>query len=379
MARRAVIFAALVALGAPRASAQISEKKRELAKIQSELRRTQAELEQLRAAEDALGHDVDRLQGLDMDSRQRAQSLQETIRLAEIRRDELRARLAAAGSVGGFWSAALSAETARHAAAEAGRSDFYGTGELWAEEYRRLAIFEKARHLRGVLGFQRRIEEDEARARQKADALDRTGRRAQIERDLRRHEYEWKKSQLEKTQMRVAEATRHARELEDSAKAMTALVEMLARAAAQPPRPVPGGAVTLNVPRHSLPWPATGRVLSGFGREKDPELGTTIVRQGMTLATAASAPVAPVADGKVIFSGPFRSYGNVVIVDHGGGFFSIYGSLGQITTSKGAIARAGEPFARAGAAASGGGRLYLEIRRGTQALDPAAWLETNQY
>jgi septal ring factor EnvC (AmiA/AmiB activator) len=377
MARGAVILAALVALSAPRASAQISEKKRELAKIQSDLRRTQAELEQLRAAEDSLGHDVDRLQGLDTDSRRRSQALQDTIRQAEARRDDLRSRLAAASQVGGFWSAALAAETARHAAAEAARSDFFGTGELWTEEYRRLAILEKARHLRGLQGFQRRTEEDEARARQKADALDRTGRRARAEREARRREYEAKKAQLEKTQTRLAEATRRARDLEDTAKAMTGLIEKLGRAAASTPKPAPGVVAVLDVPRHSLPWPATGRVLTAFGREKDPELGTTIVRQGLTLATAAAAPVSPVADGKVIFSGPFRSYGNVVIVDHGRGFFTIYGSLGTILTSKDAAARAGEPIGRAGAgAAGGGGRVYFEIRRGTTALDPKAWLET---
>jgi len=375
MARGAVILAALAVLGAAPASAQISEKKRELAKIQSELRRTQQELEQLRAAEDALGHDVDRLQSLDADSRHRAQSLEDTIRQAEGRREDLRARLAAASQVGGFWSAALSAETARHAALMESRSDFYGTGELWAEEFRRLAIIEKARHVRGLQGFQKRTEEDADAARQKADSLDRTGRRALAERDKRRREYEFKKAQLERTQTRLAEATRHARELEESAKAMTSLIETLGRAA-PPPRAAPGVVATLDRAAHSLPWPAAGRVLTGFGREKDPELGTTIVRQGLTLATAAAAPVSPVADGKVIFAGAFRSYGNVVIVDHARGFFSIYGSLGEILTSKGAAARAGVPIARAGAAPGGGGRVYLEIRKGTQALDPKAWLET---
>jgi septal ring factor EnvC (AmiA/AmiB activator) len=130
------------------------------------------------------------------------------------------------------------------------------------------------------------------------------------------------------------------------------------------------------VPRHSLPWPAEGRVLTGFGREKDKDLGTWIVRQGLTLATAPSAPVTPVAPGRVIFAGPFRSYGQVIIVDHGGGFFSVYGGLGRILKGKGSDAPAGEPIATAGAAKDGsGGRVYLEIRRGTQALDPAAWLE----
>ena len=84
---------------------------------------------------------------------------------------------------------------------------------------------------------------------------------------------------------------------------------------------------------------------------------------------APGAPVKAVAAGKVIFAGPFRSYGRVIIVDHGAGFFSVYGGLGEMEKDKGDAARKGETLARAG------GRLYLELRRGADALDPLAWLE----
>lgn len=375
MARRAVILAALAAFGAAGAAAQpAAEKKRELAQIQSELRRTLQELDALRSSEDSLGRDVDRLQGLDAKSRRRVQSLQGTIRDAEKRRADLEARLAAAGRVDGFWSAALSAETARRAAAEASRSDFYGVDELWAEEYRRLAIMEKVRHLRGLQGYARRTEADEARAGRSADALAASRRRAQAERDGRRRAYEAKKAELARTQSRVAEAARRAVELAENAKALTALVARLGKAGAKLRPPAPGTAA-LARPRHSLPWPVSGRVLTGFGREKDPELGTWIVRQGLTLATAADAAVRAIADGHVIFAGAFRSYGNVVIVDHGAGFFSIYGSLGAIAASKGARLAAGTRLASAGPGPDGTGRVYLEIRRGTQALDPKTWLQ----
>ncbi len=369
MARRAVILAALAAFGAAGARAQpAADKKRELAQIQSELRRTLEELDTLRASEDSLGRDVDRLQGLDAKSRRRVQSLQGTIRDAEKRRADLEARLSAAGRVDGFWSAALAAETARRAAADASRSDFYGVDELWADEYRRLAIMGKARHLRGLQGYARRTAADEARAGRSADALAASRRRAQTEREGHRRAYEAKKAELARTQSRVAEAARRAQELAENAKALTALVARLGKSGAKLRAPAPGTAA-LALPRHSLPWPASGRVLTGFGREKDPELGTWIVRQGLTLATAADAAVRAIADGHVIFAGAFRSYGNVVIVDHGAGFFSIYGSLGAIAASKGAR------LAGAGPGPDGTGRVYLEIRRGTQALDPKTWLQ----
>jgi septal ring factor EnvC (AmiA/AmiB activator) len=336
-----------------------------------------AELDGLKSSEKALGQDVNRLETLDATSRRRVEHLQEVIRSAESRRAELKSRLEAARRVDGFWTAALSAEAARSAADLSGRSDFYGTRELWAEEYRRAAILEKARHLRGLKGFRRKTEAAEADARRKADEFAGSRRRAVAERDGRRKEYESKKAQLALTQAQVAEAARRAAELAENAKAMTALLDKLSKA--EKYRKPVGAKAVLDVPRHSLPWPAEGAVVSGFGREKDPELGTWTVRQGLTLATKSSAPVRPLAPGRVIFAGPFRSYGRVVIVDHGGGFFTVYGGLGEILKDKGAEALAGEPIARMGEAKDGsGGRLYLEIRRGTVALDPVAWLEKRE-
>lgn len=376
MARRSLrpaALAALAAFAAAPAAAQTSQKK-ELARIQAELRKTLAELDAARSSEHALGQDVTRLEGLDANSRRRVERLQDVIRRAESRRAELKSRLDAASRVDGFWTAALSAESARHAAGQAGRADFYGTSELWADEYRRAAILEKGRHLRGLKGFARKTEAAEAVARKNAADLAESRRLAQAERADRLKEYEAKKAQLALAQTQVAEATRRAKELEENAKALTALLDKLGKAARS--RKPAGVKAVLDVPRHSLPWPAEGRVLSGFGREKDKDLGTWTVRQGVTMATPAAATVTPVAPGRVIFAGPFRSYGRVVIVDHGGGFFSVYGNLGEILKDKGTDVRVDEAIARAGGAKDGsGGRVYLEIRRGTEALDPAAWLE----
>ncbi len=376
MARRglspALALAALAALAGAPASAQNRQKK-ELARIQAELRKTLDELEAARSSEHALGRDVSRLEGLDATSRKRVERLQDVIRRAESKSAELKSRLDAASRVDGFWTAALSAESARQAAYQAGRSDFYGTSELWADEYRRVAILEKGRHLRGLKGFARKTEAAEADAQKKAAELAASRRVAQAASSGLRKEYESKKAQLAVAQTQVAQAARRAKELEENAKALTALLDKLGRAAKY--RKPAGAEAALDMPRHSLPWPAEGKVLSGFGREKDKELGTWTVRQGVTLATPAAAAVTPVAPGRVIFAGPFRSYGQVVIVDHGGGFFSVYGNLGEILKEKGADVAAGETIARAGAGKDGTGRVYLEIRRGTEALDPLAWLE----
>lgn len=364
---------ALSLLAAAGAGAQGAAQRRELGRVQQELRKTLAELEALRAEEKELGGDVSRLAGQDARSRRRLEELKGRLRQAESRRAELKGRLDSARKVTGFWSAALAAEAARHAALAASRPDAWDSRGLWAEEYRRAAIIEKARHLRGLKGFRDATEQAEAETRRKAAELAASRSRADRERERRRREYEEKKAALAQTQERVAAAARRAKELEDSARALTALLERAAKSARY--RPGAGPAATLDLPRHSLPWPAAGSVARRFGRERDPELGTWRVHQGLLLDTAARAAVAAVAAGKVIFAGPFRSYGQVIILDHGAGFFSVYGGLGEMTKAKGASVRRGETLASAGAGPAGGGRVYLELRRGTEALDPLAWLE----
>lgn len=366
MALRPLILAVLLAAASAPAAAQSVEKRRELSAIQGELKKTLRELEELRGAENELGADVKGLESLDAQSRRRVEELQSDIRRAESRRRSLKSRLDAARSVSGFWTAAIAAEAARHAAAGSARSDAYGTRELWAEEFRRSAIVEKARHLRGLRGYSRKTEEAAAETGRRARDLDENRRRAESEREDRRKRYEQKKAALEETQMKVAAAARRAKELEESAKAMASLLEKLGRGEK---RRKPGPVVKLDRAAHSLPWPVAGRIARRFGRERDEQLGTWTVRQGVLFAAAAGAAVEAIAPGSVIFSGPFRSYGKVVIVDHGGGFFSVYGELAEIIKEKGAAVKARERIATAGE------RVYLEIRRGAEALDPAEWLE----
>lgn len=366
MARRVLILAGLLALGAAPAAAQLKAKRKELSRIQVELKQTLRELEELRGAEKELGADVKGLESRDAQSRKRVEALQSDIRRAEAKRADLKSRLDAAKSVAGFWSAAIASEAARHAAASAARSEAYGTRELWAEEFRRSAIVEKARHLRGLHGFRLKTEAAAAETGRRARDLDESRRRVQRERDGRRREYEEKRAALGETQVKVAAAARRAKELEESAKAMAALLDKLGKAGKYRKA---GPKADLALPKHSLPWPVEGKILRPFGRERDEQLGTWTVRQGVVFSAASGAAVGAIAPGSVIFAGPFRSYGKVVIVDHGGGFFSVYGELGEIVKEKGDAVRANEKLASAGE------QVYLEIRRGTDALNPADWLE----
>jgi septal ring factor EnvC (AmiA/AmiB activator) len=131
-----------------------------------------------------------------------------------------------------------------------------------------------------------------------------------------------------------------------------------------------------------MAWPAQGKVISKFGREDVPGLKTWIVREGIRIATEPDAPVSAALAGKVIYAGPFRTYGNVVIIDHDKGFFTIYGLLSRIDAVKGQevapsdqLGLAGEDTQAVGSGRkSSGSAVYFEIRKGDRAIDPVKWL-----
>ncbi|MBP5429644.1 MAG: peptidoglycan DD-metalloendopeptidase family protein [Elusimicrobiaceae bacterium] len=136
----------------------------------------------------------------------------------------------------------------------------------------------------------------------------------------------------------------------------------------------------INVPPHSLPWPVTGKVISQFGKEYRADLNTWIFRDGIKIAATHGSPVRASAAGSVIYAGPFRSYGNVVIIDHAKGFFTIYGFLNTIQVSVGdSVAQQGTvgTVGKDSQATSGTGQsaVYFEMRQGTTAVDPLDWLK----
>jgi len=159
-------------------------------------------------------------------------------------------------------------------------------------------------------------------------------------------------------------------------KAAQALEETLTRLGADS-RP-PGRGVTgppfLSL-RRRLDPPVEATVVRGFGREVDAEFLTQTFHSGVVFDAPLGTPVAAVAAGTVRFSGWFRGYGRLVILDHGDGYFTVSGHLdhagvevGDVVTARQAIGTVGETGSLSGP------RLYFEIRQGAQAQDPADWL-----
>ena len=123
-----------------------------------------------------------------------------------------------------------------------------------------------------------------------------------------------------------------------------------------------------------LPRPAEGTLDQGFGEHVHPKFHTKTVQSGLLISTDPGAPVQAVAEGRVVFADVYQSYGPMVILDHGGGFFSLYTHMRVFTVSKGQILKAGEPVGSAGDTPDGP-RLGFEIRHMTQPQDPNKWLK----
>jgi len=120
-----------------------------------------------------------------------------------------------------------------------------------------------------------------------------------------------------------------------------------------------------------MTMPVTGRVVSHF-------LEGNQDHQGIRLAGKPGAPVLAPFDGVVVYAGPFRSYGLVLILEHGGGYHSVLAELGLIDALLGQRVTAGEPIGALseGSAAEGAGgspEMYLELRRNGTPVDPEAW------
>jgi len=124
-----------------------------------------------------------------------------------------------------------------------------------------------------------------------------------------------------------------------------------------------------------LPWPAEGRVLTRFGMQRHPEFKTMVFRRGIEIAVREGEPVQSVADGQVAYADWYKGYGKLVIIDHGSGFYTLYGNLSQLNVAREDRVLKGQVLGLAGETGSlKGAKLYFEIRRDGEAQDPLVWL-----
>jgi len=127
--------------------------------------------------------------------------------------------------------------------------------------------------------------------------------------------------------------------------------------------------------RGRLAWPADGRVVGEYGAQVHPRFGTKTFRNGIDIDVAEGTTITTVAPGQVLYTGWFRGYGNLIIVDHGGEYFTLYAHAANITVNEGDEVKQGQVIGTVGDTGSlQGPRLYFEVRHAGRPQDPAHWL-----
>ena len=124
-----------------------------------------------------------------------------------------------------------------------------------------------------------------------------------------------------------------------------------------------------------LPWPAEGRIISKFGRQWNPKLKTTTENPGIDIKGKPGSSIRTVLGGVVTTITYIRGYGTTIIVDHGGGFYTVYSHVTNIQTNVDSQVRNGDVIAYMGDSGSiNGSKLHFEIWGKGQKLDPERWL-----
>ena len=188
-----------------------------------------------------------------------------------------------------------------------------------------------------------------------------------------------KKNLLQTTVGRRLSAEKEIGELTESASALSALIEKLEqeRQRDERARKHKGkgkkAKKRIEPKRRALSWPVTGKVVSRFGKNKHPDLDTYVISNGIKIRTKSGAEVKAASSGEVVFIGEFRTYGLMLIVDGGGGLYTIYGHLGAINVSENTKVNEGAILGQI--TSSENPVLYFEVRYYGQPDDPLLWLK----
>lgn len=225
------------------------------------------------------------------------------------------------------------------------------------------------------------LQQEKAREHGELASLEQQRRRALSglqtqERSTRQREQQLAQDERRLTAL-IAELERRRREAErreaERREAERRRAEAAGRAA--PAAPAARGPTITAAARGSLAWPLEGRLIYRFGRAVQPN-GTAVRMNGIGIAAAAGTAVRAVEAGTVVLASPFEGYGPTVVVSHGGGYYSLYLHLREISVREGAEVTRGQVVGTVGGSGRREGpHIEFQIRApGGEAVDPLIWL-----
>lgn len=235
-----------------------------------------------------------------------------------------------------------------------------------------------------VLARKAIVEEDTRRLEANLTDLVKTARRTDRENERLARLRQEKASTVKSIQGQRKSYEAAADELEKTARSIRRLLAELerkrkeeadrARSQGRSPQPYTGDFARAE---GKLDWPVRGDVIGRYGQETHPRWGTVTMNNGIDISVPLGTTVHSVARGRVDYvSEDFGTYGQMVVINHGDGYYTLYGHLSQISVSVGQEIAPGATVGRSGDTGSlKGPILHFEVRQGGQSLDPLDWLQ----
>ncbi|CAN2039506.1 murein hydrolase activator [Candidatus Magnetomoraceae bacterium gMMP-15] len=124
-----------------------------------------------------------------------------------------------------------------------------------------------------------------------------------------------------------------------------------------------------------LDMPVNGRVVNRFGSYKNPKFDVVQFRNGVTIKADKGEPIRAVCSGRLLYADWFKGYGNMIIIDHGDSYYTVYAHADEIFKQKGDAVESGEVVGTLGDTGSTiGPNLYFEVRHHGKPINPLRWL-----
>ena len=130
----------------------------------------------------------------------------------------------------------------------------------------------------------------------------------------------------------------------------------------------------------SLKMPVSGKIIAKFGKYKNNQLNIENFRSGIDISATRGDPIHSVCRGKVLFASWFKGYGNMIIIDHGDQYYTVYAHAQEMFKKRDEQVAVDEVIATVGDTASmKGPALYFEIRYQGIPIDPRQWLQADAF
>ncbi len=239
----------------------------------------------------------------------------------------------------------------------------------------------RAEQIRSLRASIRQLDDLEAETKQQSEALAAVQTEQQAQREKIEHEKQTRRDVLQKVARQIESQRHEISKLKRDEQRLARLVEqisqMIARSRAETPRndrlpdsSTDGSAFAELKGKLSLP--VRGELKGRFG---NPRADGGLSWKGVFIASQPNQEVRAIAAGRVVFADWLRGFGNLLIIDHGGGYMSLYGNNESLFKQVGQATRGGETIAAVGN--SGGNTdygLYFEMRHQGKAFDPLSWV-----